>query len=159
MKGQPRRPRKLIWSLAALLLLLGMTLACAKETSKKPPFEYAGGTENVEQHCKGDLEVTSEALVFKCPTGSMQMPFSSITLMQYRPNVSREVRKMKPRWKVRPHRGRGRRNRYFIVAYNDQSATHVVVLKVAPSSMRPYLAEIELRSGKRVQVFGYEQYD
>jgi hypothetical protein len=33
-----------------------------------------------------------------------------------------------------------------------------VVLKVAPRRMRPYLAEIELKSGKRVEVMGYEEY-
>jgi len=33
-----------------------------------------------------------------------------------------------------------------------------VVLKVDPLSMRPYLAEIEMKSGKRVEVMPYEDY-
>jgi len=36
--------------------------------------------------------------------------------------------------------------------------TQVVVLRVDPLSMRPYLAEIELKSGKRVEVMPYEDY-
>jgi hypothetical protein len=33
-----------------------------------------------------------------------------------------------------------------------------MVLEVRPVAMRPYLAEIDLKAGKRVEVEGYEEY-
>jgi hypothetical protein len=143
--------------LVALSILTSLPSAGAPANA--PPFRYAGGTERVEQNCAGVLEVTSDALIFKCPLTSLTLPFSSITLMEYRPNLSRRVRKLKLEWRVRPYSGAGKKNRYFTVVYKAAGAAHVVVLNVAPRLMRPYLAEIELKSGKRVEVMGYEEYE
>lgn len=123
-----------------------------------PPFEYAGGTERVPPSCGGNLEVSSDSLIFKCPQATITMPFASISVMQYRSDVSTRVSKLEVSWKAFPLKHRGKQNRYFAVVYALADATHVVILQVAPPAMRPYLAEIELKSGKRVEVEGYEEY-
>ena len=87
------------------------------------------------------------------------MPFSTITLMEFRPDVSRRVRKLKLKWTTYPNTLiAGKQNRYFTIVCKKQGVTQVVVLRVDPRSMRPYLAEIELKSGKRVEVMPYEDY-
>jgi len=142
---------------AAVLALAGF--ASAKRKPPEPPFQYAAGTEKVTPSCGGNLEVTADALVFKCPSATLTMRFASIDLMEYRSDVSKRVAKLGLPWQVELERRRPRRNRYFTVVYKDEAATHVVVLKVSPTAMRPYLAEIELKSGKRVEVMGYEDYE
>ena len=82
--------------------------------------------------------------------------------MQYRPDISRKVRRSKVQWKVMPPYGGGARNRYFAVIFDEDDAKrpkHAIVLAVSPLAMRPYLAEIDLKSGKRVEVKGYEEYE
>jgi hypothetical protein len=123
-----------------------------------PPFEYAGGTEAVPASCAGNLEVSSDSLIFKCPPTTFNMPFAAISLMQYRSDVSYRVSKLEVHWKAFPPKQGGKQNRFFAIVYTQQAATHVIILQVAPQSMRPYLAEIELKSGKRVEVEGYEFY-
>jgi hypothetical protein len=157
MTGQAGKWQKLVGSLAALLVVAGSAYSLGQP--KEPPFQYTGGTEVIERDCRGNLEVTTEALIFKCSAGSIEVPYSSITLMQYRPDLSRRVRRLKLKWHVRPDPGGGKRNRYFAVVYKVQNVTHVMILKVAPLSMRPYLAEIDLRSGRRIEVRGYEEYE
>ncbi len=140
-------------------LLLVASAASGRKKTEPPPFQYAGGTAAIAPACGGKLEVSTEALTFKCPSASLEIPFSTITTMEYRPNLSPAVRQLKLDWKVRPRRGGGNTNRYFTILYKEQDQTRVVVLRVEPLVMRPYLAEIELKSGKRVEVYGYEQYE
>jgi hypothetical protein len=139
-----------------------LMLACSafgNEQTSDSVFQFAGGTEKIEIDCAGKLEVTLEGLVFKCPSGSVDMPFSTITLMQFRPDVSQRVRRLKLKWTTYPLvLIPGKENRYFTIVYKKQGVTHVVVLKVDTLSMRPYLAEIELKSGKRVEVMPYPDY-
>jgi hypothetical protein len=140
-----------------ILMLAGSSFG--NEQTREAIFQYAGGTEKIEIDCAGRLEVTLEGLVFKCPSGSVDMPFSTITLMQFRSDVSRRVRRMKLKWTTYPTiLVPGKQNRYFTVVCKKEGVTRVVVLKVDPLSMRPYLAEIELKSGKRVEVQPYEDY-
>ncbi|MGH9455446.1 MAG: hypothetical protein ACRD2O_15915 [Terriglobia bacterium] len=122
-------------------------------------FKYAGGTESLHEGCPGQLELTDVSMTFHCPEGSITAPYSSIRLMQYRPDISRQVRKMKLKWKVKPHGSGGKHNRYFTVVFSSQGLTHIMVLEVDPDAMRPYLAEIDLKAGKRVQVWELEIYD
>jgi len=157
MKDQTRLLKTLFWSLAALPVAAGLAYAGAQ--AGVLPFENAGGTEKIEQDSAGILEVTTEALVFRCTTGTLTMPFSTIAFMEYRPDLSRRVRELKLKWSVTPEPGGGKRNRYFTVVSKTKDATRVVVLQVAPRSLRPYLAEIELKSGKRVEVMEYGEYD
>lgn len=79
--------------------------------------------------------------------------------MQYRPDISRQVRKMKLKWKVKPYASGGKHNRYFTVVFTSAERSHIMVLEVGPDEMRPYLAEIDLKSGQRVQVWELEIYD
>ena len=151
-------------ALRLLLLSLGVALLMASsafgnEENGDSIFQYAGGTERIEIDCVGKLEVTLQGLIFKCPSGSIEMPFSTITVMQFRPDVSRRVRNLKLKWSTFPSNLiPSRQNRYFTVVCRRQGVTHVMVLRVDPLSMRPYLAEIELKSGKRVEVMPYEDY-
>jgi hypothetical protein len=152
-----RRTRE-IWSLV-FLILIPPSAAFGVEPTRDAVFQYAGGTEKIEIDCAGKLEVTLEGLIFKCPGGAVEMPFSTITLMQFRPDVSPRVRKLKLKWTTYPNiLIAGKQNRFFTVVCKKQGVTHVVVLRVDPLSMRPYLAEIELKSGKRVEVMPYEDY-
>ncbi len=122
-------------------------------------FKYTGGTESVHENCEGNLELSSTTLTFECESGSVAVPYSSISLMQYRPDVSRQVWKMKLKWKLKPPNGGGKQNRYFAVVYKDEDQPHALVLEVRPRVMRPYLAEIDLKTGKRVEVKSFEDYD
>ena len=130
-----------------------------QEKPKDAQFKYAGGTEDLPEGCGGRLELSQEALTFKCFQYTLAIPYSSINLMQYRPNVGKEVRKLKLKWKVRPAGGGGKRNRYFTIRYTQGGTTRIVVLDVLPDAMRPYLAEIDLKVGRRVEVKGYEDYE
>ena len=145
---------------AAALLVAG-TLA-AREEPPRPQFKYAAGTESLSQGCAGNLEVNSEGLTFKCDGGSVSAPYSSINLMQYRSDVSSKVRKMKVQWTVRPDYVPpifgNKRNRFFTVVFRSEGATRVLILRVHPEAMRPYLAEIDLKAEKRVEVESYEAY-
>ncbi len=141
--------------------------ALAKEKKNKPkPFRFEGGTVTLPEKCKGQIEVGAAQLTFKCTEGSasVSVPYESITLMQYRPNISHKIRKMNINWKVKPGfggaliRGRGE-NRLFAVIYQENGATNALVLEVPPETMRPYLAEIDVKSGKRVEVKETEEVE
>jgi hypothetical protein len=155
-------PRR--WNPAFTLMLLAIVLpACsaADGKEKKPEqeqFKYVGGTELIQEGCRGNLELTSSALTFRCSGASISASYSSISLMQYRSNISRQVMKMKIAWKVRPAAKHGKRNRYFTVLYNDGGSARAIVLDVTPAVMQPYLAEIDLKAGKRVEVQTHEEY-
>lgn len=144
------------WGLA-LALCLGPASWCAPHSSpKRPEFKFIGGTQYVQPGCVGKLEITSQAMTFTCAQYSIPMPFGSVRLMQYRTGLSRKVRKMKLHWKVRPQTvglpfGK-KQNRYFTVVYAREGTPEALVLKVAPEDMQPYLAEIDLAAGQRVEV-------
>jgi hypothetical protein len=138
--------------LMTLLLLISSSYGKHRKV-EEPPFQYLAGTENIEKGCAGKLEVLKEGFAFKCSSGTFNIPFSTITLMQYRPDVSAEVLAMKIPWKITPQLTRVRENKYFTVVSNEQGNLRAVVLRVEENDMRPYFAEIELQSGKSVQEF------
>jgi hypothetical protein len=148
------------WLLTMIVIAAGV--AAGREEAPKPQFKYAAGTENLSDGCEGNLELTSEGLTFKCLGGEVTAPYSSISLMQYRSDVSKKVRRLKVQWKIRPEYQTplfgGKRNRFFSVVYRLDGATHVLILQVPPQAMRPYLAEIDLKAEKRVEVESYEDY-
>ena len=151
-------------SILALVCLLGAgSFAYARKPRRASPFKFVGGTEKIPESCIGLVELGSDALTFTCPNGSVSVPYGSISLMQYRPDISEKIRKMKIKWKVWPQtRARilaGKKNRYFTLVYLEEGTIHAIVLSVAPETMRPYLAEIDVKSGKRVEVEEYEDYD
>lgn len=142
-----------------LLMFLGGAAAYGREESQEPPFSYVGGTEDVLEGCKGTLELTSNELAFKCAQYSVITPYAAISVMQYRPDVASKIRKMKLKWKIRPPVGGGKKNHYFTVVFDQGGQTHVMVLEVPSQAMQPYLAEVDLKAGKRIEVKGYEEYD
>jgi hypothetical protein len=90
----------------------------------------------------------------------VNVPFAAVTLMQFRPNLSKEVQRMNIPWKVEPQIGRVKDNGYLTIVYKEQNAVHALVLKVSSETMRPYLAEIELKTGKSVEVYrSYDEFD
>jgi hypothetical protein len=154
------RPRHLTAGLAILLALASPGFT--RERGKDPFFQYVAGTENIQDGSRGNLEMGVDGLTFRTHDSSVSVPYSAIKLMQFRPDVSRKVRKAKVPWKVKPPEGGGKKNRYFAILFDDEEPKrprHAMVLKVSPEAMRPYLAEIDLKSGKRVEVKGYEEYE
>lgn len=151
-------------ALLILVVLLG-TAAFAHAAKKHgaKPFKYEGGTEKIPKSCEGFVQVGDEALTFKCTKASVSVPYSSITLMQYRPDISKKIRKMNIKWEVTPGGSLpfigGHNNKYFAIVYEEQGETRAIVLDVPPETMRPYLAEIDVKAGKRVEVEESEEYD
>ncbi len=157
MRGKMGRRFSVLSGLLILLLLLTGLVFGKRKPVDEPPFLYEAGTENLERGCGGKLEVLRDAIAFNCPQGTVSMPFSAITLMQFRPDVSKQVVRMNIDWKVRPQSTKARDNLYFTILCNENGKIRAIVLRVIPDTLRPYLAEIELKSGKNVQV--YRSYD
>lgn len=163
-RGRARSARP--W--AALALALAFVLieghwsaapVLGSEKAREPQFTYVGGTENVLAGCSGRLQLTSEAIGFECAPYTITIPYESIRIMEYRANISRDVRKLKLNWKMLPLESRSSKNRYFTVVYTVAGATHAMVLEVPPEEMLPYLAEIDLKAGRRVDVERHEDYE
>jgi hypothetical protein len=150
--GISKRVLSSINLLMALLLLTGSSYGKHKKP-EGPPFQYEAGTENIDRGCAGKLEVLKGGFTFECPAGTFSLPFSAVTVMQYRPDVSAEVLAMKIPWKIKPQITRLRENKFFTIVCNEQGKLRAVVLRVDEDEMRPYFAEIELQSGKSVQEF------
>ncbi len=145
--------------LVAILAFVGTLAPRSKQTRK---FKYAGGMQSLLRDCSGDLELKTDALTFRCPDGTETVPYASIMFMQYRPSLSPKVRKLNIRWQVSPAAAlpiiSKKQNRFFVVIYSDTGNPKGLVLEVTPKIMQPYLAEIELKSGKRVEVYSHEDY-
>ncbi|HEV2177046.1 MAG TPA: hypothetical protein VGW33_07565 [Terriglobia bacterium] len=156
LRASGRRAALKVSGLAALLLLA--PAAASAQKAKQPQFAYVAGTEDVLAGCEGTIELTSQQLSFLCAQYSLHAPYAAISRMEYRSGVSRSVRKLKLKWKLKPPEGGGKKNRYFTIVYREGGATHVVVLEVAPDEMQPYLAEIDLKAGRRVDVQNHEDY-
>ena len=145
-----------------LLLLLSMGRLAAREEPPRSHFKYAGGTEKLSEGCEGNLELGPDDLIFKCQKDTISISYSAITLMQYRSDISRKIYRMKVKWAVRPAGPMliisPKQNRFFSVVYRVQGTPHIMILRVRPEAMRPYLAELDLRAEKRVEVESYEEY-
>ncbi len=145
--------------LMVLFLPISSSYGKHKKTEDEPPFLYVAGSEDIAKGCGGQLEVLKEGLTFKCPGSTVNLPFSTITLMQYRPDVSADVMAMKIPWKVAPEFQRIKENKYFTIVCKEQGKLRAVVLHVSETNMRPYFAEIELQSGKTVQEYrSFEEF-
>jgi len=156
MKGRINRGQ--IAGLVLAALLLGVHGTAGREKPKESPFRYVGGTLGPSDTCKGALETSTTELTFRCGTVAITVPYGSITLMQYRADLSRKVRKMKLPWHLEPPVGGGTENRYFTLIYNESGSRQGLILEVSPDAMRPYLAEIDLRAGRRIEVQNHETY-
>jgi hypothetical protein len=128
-------------------------------SSSATEFAYVGGTEHLQYHCEGELEVAPSAMTFRCPAGAITIPFDTITHMEYRPKLSVAVSKMNLRWTAKPIGSGRKKNRFFTVLYREDHHVHAIVLQVSPDEMRPYLAVLELHTGKRIAVWDYRGFD
>ncbi len=151
--------RKVAFWLAIVCLAASSAFGLISVTTAKTSFTYVGGTEHLPYACRGQLEVTSSSMIFTCAQGSLTIPYHSITHMEYRPKLSRAVSGMKLGWVAKPDGSGRRQNLFFTVLYRKDQRTHAVVLKVSPDEMRPYLAVLELRTGKRIHVWDYRGFD
>ena len=157
-KNRIRHPDPLVRNLALAITMLALgTADVSGKKREETQFKYLGGTEQIPKGCEGNLELGSAALTFRCASGSISAPYSSISLMQYRSDISRLL-KMNLAWKVKPTPKHSRQNRYFTVLYNDAGSTRAIVFDVTPQVIQPYFAEIDLKSGKRVEVQSHEEY-
>lgn len=147
-------------TVASVMLMAPRATWAIKPAEKFKPakFKYVGGTENLTQNCVGGLEVNSKGLVYDCPQGSVKIPYDSIVVMEYRSNVNRDLRRMHLPWVFQPWGLRQRSNRYFTIVYSQEGRRHAIVLDVPPKSMQPYFAEIDLQSGRRINVENHEKY-
>ena len=150
------------WTALGFAMLLSASAAQARQHAAQPAFKYVGGTIGLPEHCKGKLELAQREMIFDCAVGSLTIPYETIRHMEYRASISRKVKRMKPRWKVKPETfvtlfGR-KGNRYFTIIYQekDEAPIDVLVLEVSPEAMRPYLAEIDLRVGHRIEVENFD---
>lgn len=162
MAARPRR-RRLVpgpaFQAILTLLLVGGAVAYGRKEPEGPPFAYAAGTEDLAEGCRGIVALTSAELVFKCPEHPITIPYAAISVMEYRPEVSAKILRMDLKWKVQlpvEHGRKSKKNKYFSVVFEQAGARHLVVFEVEPEAMVSYLAEIELKTGKRVEVWGYE---
>jgi len=145
--------------LIALAVLVTPALAADSQKNQAPRFKHVGGTENVRYGCVGTLQILDDALAFRCESSVVTIPYRDIETLQYRSDVTRRVRKMKVRWTaIPPEHSGGSKNIYFTVTYRAAGAVHVLILEISEDQMRPYLAEIDLKAGRRVEVQSHENY-
>jgi hypothetical protein len=150
----------LVATLALGLLSFPAGLRSAdSDRSQVPQFKYFGGTENVPADCVGSLQLIANSLRYTCGQYSLEIPYSAIQIMEYRADVSRHVRKLKLKWRVIPAYVHGHDNRFFTLVYRTSGTTRVAVFDVPQDEMNPYLAEIDLKSGRRVDVQRHECYE
>ena len=138
---------------AALLAALVVLLApCAwARPHHESEFKYVAGTEPIPKGCTGKVEVTEPALVFQCAGESLSIPYGTITQMEFLPRVSNKIRKMKLPWVIKPTSAHGRHAGFFTVLYSRNGQPHAIVLRVRNDTMRPYLAEIDLRTKRPIE--------
>ncbi len=136
---------------ALVIAAFGLALQAWGRSNKEALFKYVGGTEEMLKGCEGKLEVTDLDMVFECDGRSISVPYKAITQMEFLPRISKNIRKMKLHWAVEPPSSGGRHEGYFSVLYSLGGQTHAVILKVPDETMRPYLAEIELKTGRSIE--------
>lgn len=136
---------------AAILLLAPPAWGRSHHT---PFFEYVAGTEPIPQGCKGKLEVKEKDLVFQCAGAAVTIPYKSITEMEYHRTVAKQIRKMKLNWVIKPSSSHSKHEGFFTVLFSRDKQTHAIILKVPNETMRPYMAEIDLKTGQTIHSHG-----
>ncbi len=134
--------------LAAVLLLTPQAWARSRDQSL---FKYVAGTESIPKDCTGKLEVTETHLVFLCAEKSLSVPYSDITQMEFQPQVSKRIRKMKLAWTLKPTSARSKHEGFFTVIFRASRQMRAIILKVRDETMRPYMAEIDLKTGRPIE--------
>lgn len=153
-------------SAAAIFLLLftgliSLTRLASAQRNQASRFTYVGGTESAPWGCVGELELTPDTLIYKCGQYTVKAPYSAIETMQFRDDIPSHIRRMKVKWAVKlPPGERGNnKNHFFIVLYRGAGGARVLVFDIPSDQMRPYLAELDLKVGRRVEVQSHENYE
>ena len=122
-------------------------------------FQYVGGTWELKDRCHGQLQIETDRMAFKCKEQILGLPYESLVHMEYRPIPSNKIRDTRVRWQRKPPFASWfkipwirRENKYFSVVFTKKGVLGAVVFKVTSRVMLPYLAEIDLRSGKHVKM-------
>jgi hypothetical protein len=134
--------------LAAVVLLVPQVWARSHDEAV---FRYVAGTETMPKGCTGKLEVTESDLVFRCAEQSLTIPYGAITQMEFQPRVSKRIRKMKLAWTIKPTSAHSKHEGFFSVLFSDKGQTRAIILKVRDETMRPYMAEIDLKTGRPIE--------
>jgi hypothetical protein len=134
--------------LAAVVTLVPHAWARSHDVSV---FKYVAGTEPMPKDCAGILEVKASDLVFQCAGQSLAVPYSAITQMEFQPRVSKRIRKMKLAWAIKPTSAHGKHDGFFTVLYSANGQTHAIILRARKDTMRPYMAEIDLKTGHPIE--------
>ena len=143
--------RRILKICAAVFAALLLAPVAWGRQDKKALFKYVAGTEAVPKGCEGKLEVTDSALVFLCEGKSVTVPYDAISQMEFLPRISKKIRKMKLHWAIKPGSSHGKHAGFFSVIYSGGGQTRAIVLKVPDDTMRPYMAEIDLKTGHNIE--------
>ena len=125
----------------------------------KLKFQYVGGTWELKDRCRGQLQIETDRMAFKCREKILGLPYEGLVHMEYRPIPSNKIRDTRVRWQRKPPFASWfkipwitRENKYFSVVFTKKGELGAVVFRVTPRVMLPYLAEIDLRSGMHVKM-------
>jgi hypothetical protein len=143
--------RKIAKAAAYIIAVLLLVPAAWGRSNKKSLFKYVAGTEPVSKGCEGKLEVTGPDLVFECAGQSIAIPYDAVRQMEFLPRISKKIRKMKLHWAVKPPSSHGKHEGFFAVIYSGQGQIRAIILKVRDETMRPYMAEIDLKTGHPIE--------
>ena len=141
--------------IAKTAVILGVALLLAPtawaRSHEQAVFKYVAGTESMAKGCKGKLEVTASNLIFKCAQHSLTVPYPAIAQMEFQHQVSKKIRKMKLAWAIKPTSARSKHQGFFSVLYSEKGQTRAIILQTRDETMRPYMAEIDLKTGLPIE--------
>ena len=155
MKKSVISKRNIIKAAAFLVAFLVLVPAARGQSDGMGVFMYMFGTERIPQGCGGQLKVTETKLVYQCEQLSVTIPYHAIKQMEFRPRVSKQIRKMKLAWVTKPTSIRSKHAGFFSVLYTHKGRTHAIIMKVSDNTLRPYMAEIDLKTGRSIESGGY----
>jgi hypothetical protein len=150
-KVRPMNKFRMILTGAVLAAVVMLVPHAWARSHDEAVFKYVAGTEPMPKDCTGKLEVKASDLVFKCEGQSLAVPYSAITRMEFRPRVSKRICKMKLAWAIKPTSAHGKHDGFFTVLYSANGQTHAIILRVRKDTMRPYMAEIDLKTGHPIE--------
>ena len=142
---------KIAKTAAFVIAVFGLALQAWGRQNQEALFKYVGGTEHMLKGCEGKLEVTESDMVFECDGKSIAVPYAAVLQMEFLPQISKRIRKMKLHWAVKPPSSRGKHEGFFSVLYSQEGQVHAIILKARDETMRPYLAEIDLKTGRPIE--------
>src|SRR5438046_8276196 len=101
---------KVSWIALAAILTAAVVLRARDKA--RPHFTYVGGTEDMVYGCNGSMQLTTASLTFRCDQRTVAISYVAVSLMQYRPDISKKVRKMDLNWKLKHLYGGGKQTGY-----------------------------------------------